>query len=113
MPEPIPVFLLQIVRNIPPYDVVHRLRAGGPLERDLVAACATAITGLIVEDITARAVEAIIARGVGLFRTEQHVTAAIRTALPDAIAHGLQVQVEAGITKAILDLKTETRLVMI
>ena len=53
---------------------------GGPLERDLIAACT----------------EAIVKRGVGVFRTEAQVKAAIL----------------AGITEVVMDLKNDTRYVV-
>ena len=70
-----PLFLLQIVKASAPHEVV-RLPGGGPLERDLIAACT----------------EAVVKRGVGLFRSEAHVTRAIA----------------AGITEAIMALKQDT-----
>ena len=73
-----PVFLLQIVKAEAPHDVV-RLHGGGPLERDLIALCT----------------KAIVARGVGVFRTEKQVA--------KAIAEGLEA--------AILELKLDTRFV--
>ena len=74
-----PLFLLQIVENAPPYAVV-RFPAGGLLERDFIATCT----------------EAIVARGVGLLKTEAHVRA----------------DIAAGITEAILSLKLQTRTVV-
>ena len=69
------LFLLQIV-DVRTGDVVQ-LPAGGALERDLIQSCT----------------DAIVARGVGLFRTE----AQVRQAIQD------------GMTEAILALKLETR----
>ena len=74
-----PLFLLQIVRADPPHEVV-RFPGGGPLERNLIHACT----------------EAIVARGVGLLKTERQVKAAIT----------------AGITDAIRELKWDTRSLM-
>lgn len=67
------VFLLQIVK---PDGSVVQLPGGGKLERDLVAACT----------------DAIVSKGVGVFKTEAHVKAAIA----------------AGMAEAIRDLKWET-----
>lgn len=63
-----PLFLLRIVRVTAPEETVI-LPGGGLLERDLVAACT----------------EAIVKHGVGLFRTEAHVKAAITAGITDAI----------------------------
>jgi hypothetical protein len=67
------LFLLQIVK---PDGTVVQMPGGGPLERDLVRACT----------------DAIVAKGVGLFKTEAQVKAAI----------------EAGIAETIRDLKFDT-----
>ena len=72
----IPRFLLQIVDADAPHAVV-RLPAGGALERDLVEACTAAI----------------VAKGVGVLKTEAHVREAIRS----------------GLTEALTALKRETR----
>lgn len=63
-----PLFLLQIVEAASPHTVV-RLPGGGTLERDLVEACTAAI----------------LAKGVGVFRTEAHVRSAIATGIAEAI----------------------------
>lgn len=73
-----PVFYLQIVEARSPYPVV-RIPGGGVLERDLVKTCT----------------EAIVAKGVGIFKTEAFVKKAIM----------------AGITEAITELKRESRFV--
>ena len=62
-----PVFLLQIVDR---QGQVVRLPAGGQLERDFVEACT----------------DAIVARGVGFWRTEAHV----RDAITDGIAAAIR-----------------------
>lgn len=67
------VFLLQIVK---PDGSVVQLPAGGKLERDLIQVCTAAI----------------VSKGVGFWKTESQVKAAI----------------EAGIAEAIRDLKFET-----
>lgn len=67
------VFLLQIAF---PDGAVVQLPAGGALERDLVATCTAAIVG----------------KGVGWFKSEAHVRAAI----------------SAGISEALTDLKRES-----
>lgn len=69
-----PLFLLQIVDA--KTGAVVQLPGGGRMERDLIEACTAAV----------------VTRGVGIFRTEAHVRAAI----------------VAGITEAITDLKRET-----
>lgn len=69
-----PKFLLQIVDAQRRHVVT--LPAGGDLERDLIQACT----------------DAIVAKGVGVFRTE----AQVRTAI------------DAGITEALRDLKMQT-----
>lgn len=63
-----PIFLLQIVLAEAPHDVA-RLPGGGPLERDLIAACT----------------EAIVAKGVGFGKTEAQVRQAIAAGITDAI----------------------------
>ena len=72
------LFLLQIVRA--ETGEVVRFPGGGPLERDLIDACT----------------EAIVSRGVGMWRTEAHVREAIA----------------AGMTEAIMSLKRDTRQVI-
>jgi hypothetical protein len=72
-PERMTLFWLQIVDRS---GVVVQLPGGGPLERDLIRSCT----------------EAIVKRGVGVFRTEAHVKQAIAQ----------------GITEAIRELKRET-----
>lgn len=61
-----PVFLLQIVDR---QGSVVRLPGGGVLERDLIDACT----------------RAIVARGVGVLRTEAHVRQAITDGITDTI----------------------------
>lgn len=68
------MFKLQIVNA---EGVIARFPGGGELEREFVNACVTAI----------------LAKGVGLMRTEAHVAEDIRT----------------GITDTILALKADTR----
>ena len=63
------LYLLQIVEVRPPHAVV-RIPAGGPLERDLVQICT----------------DAIVAKGVGLFRTEAQVRKAIQSGMTEAIS---------------------------
>ena len=58
--------LLQIIHDD---GTVLRLKAGGKLEADLIASCTTAI----------------VAKGVGLFRTEARVKQAIASGLKEAI----------------------------
>lgn len=70
-----PVYLLQIVDAEHPHQVVQ-MPGGGKLEREFVNACATAI----------------VAKGVGLGRTEAHVERDVRD----------------GIAEVIRDLKWET-----
>lgn len=67
-----PRFLLQIVENDAETNrqfPIARLRAGGPLERDLI------------ESITA----AIVAKGIGVFKTKAQVTTAIREGITETI----------------------------
>lgn len=65
-----PRFLLQIVEADGAAQlVVARLHGGGALERDLIETFTTAI----------------VAKGVGLFKTEAQVTAAIRDGITEAI----------------------------
>lgn len=72
-----PMFWLQIVDRS---GVVVTLPGGGKLERDLIAECT----------------RAIVAKGVGVFRTQAQVAAAI----------------EAGITDVMRSIKQETRQVV-
>ena len=63
-----PVFLLQVV-DAETGDVA-KFRAGGPLEAKLLTDCA----------------DAIVARGVGLFRTEAHVRQDILDGMRDVLS---------------------------
>ena len=63
-----PLFLLRIVDVNDPETVVT-LPAGGSLERELITVCT----------------EAVVKRGVGLFRTEARVKQAIADGLTEAI----------------------------
>lgn len=74
-----PVFLLQIVEANPPHALV-RIPGGGALERELIQVCT----------------DAIVSKGVGIFRTETQVRHAIQD----------------GMTEAILSLKHDTRYVV-
>lgn len=71
-----PLFLLQIVHNDTGY-LVARLPGGGPLERDLIQICK----------------DAILSKGVGVFRTEAQVARAV----------------EEGIREALLSVKRDAR----
>lgn len=73
------VFLLQIVENNPSRTVAT-IPAGGPLEADIIELC----------------VKEIVSRGVGLFRSESHVTQDIRD----------------GIRAAFLAIKDQTRFIV-
>ena len=74
-----PVFLLQIVEANPPHTIV-RIPGGGVLECVLIKVCT----------------DAIVSKGVGIFRTETQVRHAI----------------QEGMTEAILSLKHDTRYVV-
>ena len=63
-----PLFLVQIVEVEPPHAVV-RFHGGSPLERDFINACT----------------EAIVAKGVGLLRTEAQVKVAIHDGITETI----------------------------
>jgi hypothetical protein len=92
----LPVFLLQIVDATSPWEVV-RIPAGGTLERDLTSAIAREILQVSGPALRDHVRDAILARGVGLFRTEAHVSADI-----DAALHALPTsQIEALVTTAI------------
>ena len=65
---PNPIFLLQIVHNVPPYEVV-RFPGGSALERDFVLACT----------------DAICQRGVGVLKSEAQVRQAIAAGIGDTI----------------------------
>lgn len=87
------MYLLQIVDET---GTVTRFPAGGPVELDLRAA----LTAALVADSVAGtlgpaaaqrrlidlAKQAIVAQGVGVFRTEAHVLQAIETGLRTALA---------------------------
>jgi len=74
----VPLYKLQVVY---PDGSVVRLAAGGPVERDLIAACEAAI----------------VRRGVGLFRTEAQVRAAVVAGIEEAL---LGLKREVGPRKA-------------
>lgn len=106
-----PRFLLQIVDT---EGRVVQLPGGGLLERDLIAACTAAILqhrGQIADTLIEAAVDAIVAKGVGLFTTEAHVADDIRAGLTEILtteARDLTTCVTEGITEVIRDLKFET-----
>ena len=63
-----PTFRLQIIDR-DGHVVVNPFTGGGPMERELVTRC----------------VEEVVARGVGLFRTEAHVAQDVRDGVQAAI----------------------------
>ena len=82
-----PRFLLQIVET--ETGAVVQMPAGGPLELDLVRALAQALGTRGVrldQDLVAACRAAILARGVGLFRTQAHVAADIDAGLYEVFA---------------------------
>ncbi len=106
-----PMFRLQIVDR---EGVVARLPGGGLLERALVESFAQAIVDTLRAadgDLTEAAVRAIVAKGVGVFRTEAHVAEDIRAGLAEVFGSknsDFSAAVSAGITAVIRDLKRQT-----
>lgn len=112
-----PVFLLQIADG---NGAVAQLPAGGALEVDLIAIFRAAISedlakvGVTHQQQIDRLTEAIIAKGVGFFRTEAHVEQDIREALSEVVTSvdsGLHIDAAIGraIHRAILSLKEQSR----
>lgn len=118
-----PVFFLQIADE---RGAVVRLPAGGALEEDLVLAFTHAVVQQGVQDflggpeLQRRFVEAatgaIVARGVGLWRTTAHVTADIEAGLQQVLTEFLmQIDTDVrpllreGISRAIAEFKRRAR----
>lgn len=131
--------LLQIVDG---HGTVLRLPGGGALEADLIATITDAILGNasstffdalgagLKGDLVDAATAAIVAKGVGVFKTEAQVTAAITDGLSDVIdqhvraqrttlamntyvTHGeLRQTIRDGIKAAIQALKDDTRFIV-
>ena len=112
------VFLLQIISAEWPHQVV-RLPAGGVLERDLTRVIAAQILdhGLkeaLVQDIADACVARILSKGVGFWRTEEHVRRAIIHGIQEAFDDlpnfrgQVTAATESGIRDAIRALKVET-----
>jgi hypothetical protein len=88
------VYLLQVVEAREPFrEVLARFPAAGPAELDLIQG----ITDAVIADAT----PAIVEKGVGVFKTEAHVRAAI-----DA---GLRESVFRAVHNVIADLKRSAR----
>ena len=103
-----PLFLLQIVDA--ETGMVVRLPAGGVLEQDLVSALTAALMARSVrvdEEVIAACQAAIVARGVGLFRTEAHVRGDIEAGLRDVfgrvVAGTLPLTASATIAASVRD----------
>lgn len=103
-----PAFLLQIVG---PDGVLARFPAGtkAGLERPLIEACTQAIVTQLVTDGLQACVEAIVAKGVGYFKSEAQVEQAIRDGLSETLDARLTQAIDAGITETLRALKEDTR----
>lgn len=99
------LFLLQIVGANPPHAVV-RLPAGGKLELDFIASGAAAAAAQVAQ-LTDAFVGDVIARGVGLGRTEAHVEAQVRAAL-EVYLPQVRSAIADGLTIMVAGLKAET-----
>lgn len=131
---PEPRFLLQVVDG---QGVVVQLPAGGSLEADLLETITDAIAarglgsaeltiGLAlqegVEAVITACVDAIVARGVGIGRTEAHVAQDVRDGLRDVLRVDIFAKrtlawnspdarkaIRLGLQDAVLALKARTR----
>jgi len=118
-----PVFFLQIADA---QGVVVRLPAGGSLEADLADLITDACVGVGVQDwmggaelqrqFLAAATEAILAKGVGVFRTQAHVKADIEAGLAETATRFLtqldtdvRPIIREGVEMAITRLKRQAR----
>lgn len=121
-----PLFKLQIVDRD---GCVVQLPAGGSLEADLIATCTAAVLARGMEDalggpalqraFLAAAVDAILIKGVGLWKTEAHVKRDIEAGLSETLTRFLLLTERAvgpivanGLQDAIQRLKSETRRVV-
>jgi hypothetical protein len=116
------VFKLQIVRAedtaIP--AAVVTLPGGGALETDLVQDAAEAalrhqVGPLDRATVRAQLEDAIVAQGVGIFRTEAQVRQAIRTGLDTVLTMQEQTLHDSlvhGLTSAVAALKAKTKKVI-
>ena len=113
-----PVFLLQIVSSLYPHDVV-RLPAGGVLERDLIDLITShmlskGVTDALVQDLSDELLQNILKRGVGFWRTEDHVRRAIIAGVQESFDefpthHGaMERLVSSALADAIASLKVES-----
>lgn len=121
-----PLFRLQIVHANS--DQVAKFDGGGALEVDLTQALASAITEKLIplyeregtweEQFIQTVTDAVVAKGVGLMRTEARVAAAVRTALREYVKEQQQQlhtesRIEAVVSSAVSGvfdgLKKETR----
>lgn len=114
----LPVFKLQLVDAAFPYPILQ-LPAGGTLERDFVQLIASKILAngvrdALIQDVADTVIPAILKRGVGFWKSEEHVIRAIREGIEEAFDNipehpgAIQKFVRQGITDAIADLKRES-----
>lgn len=93
------MFKLQLVDDD---GLVGRIPSGGPLERDFIA---EAVKHIVSDRFITNITHGVLYKGVGFFKTQAQVEAALRDSLPNL----LEEAIRRGLTEVVDTLKRDSR----